>query len=146
MAKMTITNLKDKVAEYVVAAKQAGAWTPSTDNKFKLIDKIGKIVRLDGAYIDKLPQFDGEELPLGKTIEEYFVDLIAPSNYDETGADNEAPAYPSVEDAAYSYTLGRKKFKTTVKYDDLERACNSETEFTNRTTKILARLGDSENT
>ena len=145
MAKMTITELQAKVAEYVVAAKQAGAWTISTDNKFKLIDKIGKIVRLDGAYIDKLPQFDGENLPLGKTIEEYFVDLIAPSDYDETGKDNEAPAYPSVEDAAYSYTLGRKKFKTTVKYDDLERACNSETEFTNRTTKILTRLGDSEN-
>lgn len=146
MAKMTIADLQTKVASYVAAAKQAGAWTATTDNKFKLIDKIGKIVRLDGSFIDKLPEFDGEELPLGKTIEEYFVDLIAPSDYDETGADNEAPAYPSVEDAAYSYTLGRKKFKTTVKYDDLERACNSEAEFTNRTTKILARLGDSENT
>ena len=145
MAKMTIADLKSKVATYVAAAKQAGAWTSSTDNKFKLIDKIGKIVRLDGSFIDKLPEFDGDELPLGKTVEEYFVDLIAPSDYDETGADNEAPAYPSVENAAYSYTLGRKKFKTTVKYDDLERACNAEADFANRTTKILARLGDSEN-
>ena len=104
MAKMTITDLKSKVSTYVAAAKQAGAWTASTDNKFKLIDKIGKIVRLDGSFIDKLPEFDGDELPLGKTVEEYFVDLIAPSDYDETGADNEAPAYPSVENAAYSYT------------------------------------------
>ena len=102
MAKMTIADLQTKVASYVAAAKQAGAWTATTDNKFKLIDKIGKIVRLDGSYIDKLPEFDGEELPLGKTIEEYFVDLIAPSDYDENGADNDAPAYPSVENAAYS--------------------------------------------
>ena len=146
MAKMTITDLQAKVAAYVVAAKQAGAWTASTDNKFKLIDKIGKIVRLDGSFTDKLERLQGDELPLGKTVEEFFIDLIAPSDYDENGADNEAPAYPSVEDAAYSYTLGRKKFKTTVKYDDLERACNSEADFANRTTKILARLGDSENT
>lgn len=145
MAKMTLADLKTQATAYVAAAKQAGDFSPTTDNLIGLVDKIGKIVMLDGTFTDKLPEFDGENLPLGKTIEEYFIDLIAPSNYDATGASNDAPSYPSVEDAAYSYSLGRKMFKTTQKYDDLERACLSEADFANMTAKIIGRLGDSEN-
>lgn len=145
MAKMTLTDLKTQAVAYVAAAKQAGAFTATTNNLIGLVDKIGKIVMLDGTFTDKLPEFDGETVPLGKTIEEYFLDLIAPSDFDATGAKNDAPAYPSVEDAAYSYTLGRKMFKTTQKYDDLERACLSEADFANMTAKIIGRLGDSEN-
>lgn len=145
MAKMTLADLKTQALAYVDAAKQAGTFTATTDNLIGLVDKIGKIVMLDGTFTDKLPEFDGENLPLGKTIEEYFIDLIAPSDYDATGANNDAPSYPSVEDAAYSYSLGRKMFKTTQKYDDLERACLSEADFANMTAKIIGRLGDSEN-
>lgn len=145
MAKMTIADLKTQAAAYVAAAKQAGTFSATTDNLLGLVDKIGKIVMLDGSFTDKLPEFDGETLPLGKTIEEYFIDLIAPSDYDSTGANNDAPSYPSVEDAAYCYSLGRKMFKTTQKYDDLERACLSEGDFVNMTAKIVGRLGDSEN-
>ena len=145
MAKMTLTDLKTQAIAYVAAAKQAGKFSATTDNLIGLVDKIGKIVMLDGTFTDKLPEFDGENLPLGKTIEEYFIDLIAPSTYDATGASNDAPSYPSVEAAAYSYSLGRKMFKTTQKYDDLERACLSEADFANMTAKIVGRLGDSEN-
>lgn len=145
MAKMTLTDLKTQATAYVAAAKQAGVFAATTNNLIGLVDKIGKIVMLDGTFTDKLPEFDGENLPLGKTIEEYFIDLIAPSNYDATGANNDAPSYPSVEAAAYSYSLGRKMFKTTQKYDDLERACLSEADFANMTAKIVGRLGDSEN-
>lgn len=145
MAKMTTAQLQTFVKTYVAAAKQAGAWSVSTDNKFGLVDKIGKIVTLDGNFTDKLAEFNGDELPLGKTIEEYFVDLIMPTTYsDADTTENVTPSYPSVEAAAYSYTLGRRKIKTSVKYDDLERAANTVEDFSNMTAKILERLNDSE--
>lgn len=125
MAKMTIAGLQTLAKSYVDAAKQAGAWTASTNNLYQAIDKIGKMVMLDGEYIDKLPELDGEELPLGKTIEEYFIDLTLPEAYstiDAEGAKDTAPALPSVEECAYSYSLGREKIKTTVPYDNVERA------------------------
>ena len=146
MAKMTIAGLQTLAKSYVDAAKQAGAWTASTNNLYQAIDKIGKMVMLDGQYIDKLPELDGEELPLGKTIEEYFIDLTLPEAYgtiDAEGAKDTAPALPSVEECAYSYTLGREKIKTTVPYDDVERAAANSADSANMIAKILERLGNS---
>lgn len=144
MAKMTMSELQEFTKTYVAAAKQAGTWTASTDNLLKLQDKIGKQITLDGTFQDKLPELSGDELPLGKTIEEWFVDLTLPSAFDATGADNDKPAYPSVEDVAYCYTLGRKKIKTTVPYDNVERAALSADDAASMTGKIMERLQNSE--
>lgn len=143
MAKMTLANLKTFVGTYVDASKQAGAWTNSTDNIYNVLDKIGKQVSIDGVFNDRLPELDGDDLPLGKTIEEYFVDLTLPTEYDNTGADNNAPAYPSVEDVVYSYTLGRKKIKTTEPYDNLERGALTTEGASNMIAKIMERLTNS---
>lgn len=144
MAKMTISELQEFTKTYVAAAKQAGTWTASTDNLLKLQDKIGKQITLDGTFQDKLPELSGDELPLGKTIEEWFIDLTLPSAFDANGADNDKPAYPSVEDVAYCYTLGRKKIKTTVPYDNVERAALSADDAASMTGKIMERLQNSE--
>ena len=144
MAKMTMSELEQFTKTYVAAAKQAGTWTASTDNLLKLQDKIGKQITLDGTFQDKLPELSGDELPLGKTIEEWFIDLTLPSAFDATGADNDKPAYPSVEDVAYCYTLGRKKIKTTVPYDNVERAALSADDAASMTGKIMERLQNSE--
>ena len=144
MAKMTMSELEQFTNTYVAAAKQAGTWTASTDNLLKLQDKIGKQITLDGTFQDKLPELSGDELPLGKTIEEWFIDLTLPSAFDATGADNDKPAYPSVEDVAYCYTLGRKKIKTTVPYDNVERAALSADDAASMTGKIMERLQNSE--
>ena len=144
--KMTIAQLQAKAKTYVDAAKQAGAWKGSTDNLYGLIDKIGKQVMIDGQFVDKLPELDGEELPLGKTIEEYFIDLTLPEAYttiDKEGAKDVVPALPSVEQVAYSYTLGREKIKTTVPYDNFERAAITSTDAANMSAKILQRLNNS---
>lgn len=143
MAKMTISNLQKFVKNYVAAAKQAGAWNATTDNFIDLIDKIGKMVTLSGDFNDKLPELMGDDLPLGKTIEEYLIDLTMPTDYDPTGANVLAPADPSVEDVAYSYTLGRKKIKTTLRYDNFERACLNETSVADVSSQIMQRLTDS---
>ena len=146
MAKMTINGLQTLAQTYVAAAKQAGAWNASTDNMYGAIDKIGKMVMLDGLFIDKLPELDGEDLPLGKTIEEYFIDLTLPEAYTNItaeGAKDVVPALPTVEQCAYSYTLGREKIKTTVPYDNVERAACTAGDASNMIAKVLERLGNS---
>ena len=146
MAKMTISGLQTLAKTYVAAAKQAGTWTNSANNLYKAVDKIGKMVMIDGQFIDKLPELDGDELPLGKTIEEYFIDLTLPEAYGtiaNEGAKDTAPALPTVENCSYSYSLGREKIKTTVPYDNVERAARSVEDASNMITKILERLGNS---
>ena len=146
MAKMTISGLQTLAKTYVAAAKQAGTWTNSTNNLYKAIDKIGKMVMIDGQFIDKLPELDGDELPLGKTIEEYCIDLTLPEAYGAIateGGKDPAPALPTVENCSYSYSLGREKIKTTVPYDNVERAAHSVEDASNMITKILERLGNS---
>ena len=146
MAKMTTNGLVALAKSYVAAAKQAGAWNATTDNLYTAVDKIGKMVMLDGQFIDKLPELDGDELPLGKTIEEYFIDLTLPEAYTDInteGAKNEVPALPSIEECAYNYTLGREKIKTTVPYDNVERAALNQNDAANMIAKILERLGNS---
>lgn len=146
MAKMTMTGLQTAMATYVAAAKQAGAWSDSTANMIGLVDKIGKTVQINGNYEDKLPELSGDNLPLGKTIEEYFIDLTLPesfSNITTEGAKDDVPALPSVEDCSYSYTLGRQKVKTTVPFDNLERAFNTSEGVAAAITDISAKLQNS---
>lgn len=146
MAKMTISGLKSAMKTYVDASKQAGTWTDSTNNFAGMLDKIGKIVTIDGSYQDKLPELEGESLPLGKTIEEYFIDLTLPeafSNVTAEGAKDSIPAIPTVEEVCYSYTLGRQKIKTTVPYDNYERACLTAEDASNMGAKIVERLENS---
>ena len=146
MAKMTISELQKLTKTYVAAAKQAGAWQSTTNNIYGAVDKIGKMVRLDGEFIDKLPELDGEDLPLGKTVEEFRVDLTLPEAYttaEQEGAKDLAPAFPSVEECAYSYSLGKEMIKTTVPYNDLERAALNTADSANMVAKILERLGNS---
>ncbi len=149
MAKMTLAGLQAFVATYVAAAKQAAAWSESTDNLLKLIDKIGMQITLDGTFNDKLPELDGNDLPLGKTIEEWFIDLTLPQDFvDPTSGDFDAantlkPYFPSVEDAAYSYTLGRKVIATSEPFNNMERAALTETDSANMAAKIMERLTNS---
>ena len=143
---MTIDNLQDYVEGYVAKAKQAGQWNKTSDNFIGLVDKIGKIVSLDGGFQDKLPELSGDTLPYGKTIEEYFIDLTLPTTYSNMtteGAKDVVPAVPTVEDVAYSYTLGKSKIKTTEPYDNVERAAETAGDSAAMVGKIYQRLRDS---
>ena len=143
MAKMTLEQLQTFCKSYVNWAKQAGAWTESKDNLLKLIDKVGLQISLDGNFQDKLPELDGQDLPLGKTVEEWLIDLTLPTNYDANGSTTLAPHYPTVEDAAYSYTLGRKTIATTQPFDNVERAAISAESASNMVAQIMERLNNS---
>ena len=146
MSKMTIAALQSAMATYVAAAKQAGVWNKTNDNLIGLIDKIGKTVQINGVYTDKLAELEGDELSLGKTIEEYFIDLTMPETYSDItteGAKDDVPALPAVEDVCYNYTLGRQKVKTTVPFDNLERAFNTDAGAAAAITDISAKLQNS---
>ena len=141
---MTFEQLKEIVAYYVQSNMIAnGTFTATKDNVAGLLDKVGKMIFIDGDYTDKLPELNGDDLPLGKSIEEWFEDLAPIFDYDATGANALAPTDPTYRPVSYSYSLGKKVFKTTRRYNDLQRACNTEGDFEALVIQITKRLYDS---
>ena len=142
MAKMTLDELAKFTASYVTAAKQAGAWKATTDNYLGLVDKIGKQITIEGSFEDDLPELNGDDLPFGKTIEEYMIDLIMPVSKDD-GVSEDAvwDVYkPTVQEACYSYTLGGKKIPVVEKYNDVERAALGSTEAGNFSASLFNKF------
>ena len=106
----------------------------------KVLNKIGLMVTIRGRYVDKLPELDGPELPLGKTIEEYFMELPKVLDANRDGSENNSPADPSFLPAYYSYSLEKKRIKITRRYDEFEEACNTREEFLEMVSEIEAAL------
>ena len=120
-----------------------GAFVATKANVAGLIDKIGKTFTIDNPFNDKLAELEGESLPLGKTIEEFYEDLVAPGVYSElTDDDLLKPSYPSYRPVCYSYTQPRAYLKTTRPYNDLERAVNNEADFNALVNLITKKLQD----
>lgn len=127
---LTIPQLKTAIATYVAKNKIAADFTP-TYNLAGLLDTIGKIYTNDQLFIDKLADFDGEFLSFGKTVEEWAIDLILPKNTDDLD-DSEAisSAFPNYMKTAFSFDLGSKTFKTTYKYNELNKGVHNEGQLT----------------
>lgn len=145
MAKFSLDELKTKLAGIVTASKLSLAtFNVTRDNIVGLVDKIGKIGTIDTVFsIDKLAKFDGEYLSFGKTIEDWYQDLILVSDYDSTGANALAPNDPTYRPVYYSYTLGRKVIKTTIRNNNIERAVHNEGQFIDIVSMQAKRLDDS---
>lgn len=145
MAKLSLTELKSYVNGVVTQAKLSNSsFSVTRDNVVALVDKIGKIVTLDTMYaIDKLAAFDGEYLSFGKTIEEWQQDLILPEDYDSTGAGALSPHDPTYRPNFYSYSVGKKVIKTTLRNNDIERAVHFVEQFVEITSMQVKRLQDS---
>lgn len=150
MAKMTLESLKAFATSYVAAAQQAGAWQETHNNLYKVLDKVGKMITLDGEFQDSLPELSGDDLPLGKTIEEYFIDLTMPVDF--KAPDNSGTGYaeaalkpylPDTEEPCYSYSLGRKVLPTTIPYDNVERGAVNAEAAGNMIAKVTEKLTDS---
>lgn len=146
MAKMTLDNLKKFNKAYVDASKQAGTWVSTSDNLIGFVDKIGKQITLEGEYGDKLPELEGDNLPLGRTIEEYFIDLTLPSDFVDPSSSTFDPStalkpyFPSTEQCYYNYTLGRKFVATSEPFDNFERGCLDSETAANIGTRIIEKL------
>ena len=145
MAKMSYAELKSYVNGVVTAAKLSNdTFNVTRDNIVGLVDKIGKLVTLDSVFaIDKLAQFDGEYLSFGKTIEEWQQDLIMPQDYDSSGAGAMSPHDPTYRPNFYSYTIGRKVIKTTLRNNNIERAVHFVEQFVEISAMQVKRVQDS---
>ena len=145
MAKLSLPELKAYVATVVTEAKVSNAsFSVTRDNIVGLVDKIGKIITLDtNLAIDKLAIFDGEYLSFGKTIEEWQADLIMVQSKDDDGANCLAPSVSTFRPAFYSYTLGKKIIKQTIRNNDIERAVHFVEQFNEIVAMQVKRLSDS---
>ena len=143
--KLTKEQLATLLANYLKANKIAVAgFEASKDNVLGLLDKIGKTIEIDGVYASELDWMDGDTLPAGKTIEEYFEDFIAPEDYvKESGLGNINGPEIGARPVRYSYTQGRKKWKVKKYFDDLERAFSTEAGAINALEGITERLESS---
>ena len=145
MAKLSYTELKSVISSLVTKAKVSNAsFVETRDNVVGLLDKIGAIITLDTDYQqDKLYMFDGFYMSFGKTIEEYQQDLILVSDYDSDGAGALSPSDPTYRPVDYSYTLGRKKVKSTIRNNNIERAVHFEAQFIDIVAMQYKRIEDS---
>lgn len=146
MAKLSLAELKTAVASYVASNKIANpTFSETRNNIVGLLDKIGKIVQLDTSFFDKLPELDGEVLSYGKTVEEYYQDLILAIDYNQDLDGSRALKFysPTYRPVAYSYSLGKKVIPTSIPNNNIERAVHNEGQFVDIIATQEKRLSDS---
>ena len=144
--RLDLKGLKTAVASYVAAAKiDLSTLTITQNNIVGLVDTIGKIWTIDTSVYDKLPEFDGETLSFGKTVEEWNQDMSLPQdhNIDEDGSRALKDYTPKYRPVSYSITLGRKVFATSIPYGNIERAVHNEGQFVEVVAMITKKLEDS---
>ena len=146
MAKLSLAELKAAAASYCDSSKIAvNSFSVTRDNIVGLLDKIGKIVQLDTTFFDKLPELDGEVLETGKTVEEYYQDLILPVDYNQDADGSRVMKFysPTYRPVAYSYSLGKKIIPTSIPNNNIERAVNNLGQFVDIVATQEKRLSDS---
>ena len=146
MAKLSLAELKSAVASYVGSNKVAYAsFTETRNNIVGLLDKIGKIVQLDTSFFDKLAELDGEELSYGKTIEEWYQDLIMAVDYNQDEDGSRALKFysPTYRPVCYNVSLGKKVIATSIPNNNIERAVHNEGQFVDIISTMTKRLSDS---
>lgn len=146
MAKLSLAELASAVASYVSASKIAvNSFSVTRDNIVGLLDKIGEIVQLDTTFFDKLPEMDGSYLEAGKTVEEYYQDLIMAVDYNQDVDGSRCMRFysPTYRPVAYSYSLGKKIIPTSIPNNNIERAVNNLNQLVSIVATQEKRLSDS---
>ena len=129
---------------YVDQANQLADLRSDVNSFTKMVDKIGKQITLQTFYYDRLTSLDAEDLPLGKSIEEFMISLTESKSYDDADPESDlAPALPDVEKASYSYSLGKRFVRTTVPYNVYERSMISTEGAANFGADIMNKLENS---
>ena len=78
--------------------------------------KCAKIVINESNFSHSIDDhFNGDDLPLGGFIEEYFQNMVVPISYDNTGANTLVPHYPEKAPVFYSYPLEGLNFPISVR-------------------------------
>ena len=86
------------------------------DSITNLTMKCAKMVINESNFSHSIDDhFNGDDLPIGGFIEEYFQSMVAPIAYDPTGANTLAPHYPESSPVFFSYPLEALNFPITVR-------------------------------
>lgn len=144
--KLTLANLATLVTNYINNSNiliSSNDYVADREAYSNLIVKIGKQIMIDSNFTDRLGELDGEELPYGTTIEEYFINLLLAKDWDGDGADALAPDDPIFEDPYYSTELGRKTYKTTLRDNVYEKALLGTNEASAIASQVIKKWLDS---
>lgn len=142
--KATLKQIADLAATELDDTKIASlTYTAAFNEISNCVEKIGKQFTIKSNYTAKFTELDGEFLPYGKTVEEFYVDLPAVRAYDPSGATALAPAYPHFAPASWSYTIKPKTVKVTQARDRVESSCNGADAFGQMVASIMQGLEDS---
>lgn len=140
---ITQSNLKSFVETVVLANKQLVSSLSAVYSSLdKMVDKIGRQIMIDGMFTDDLEDLEGPRLPLGKIIEEYFINLTLPELTTATDG-TIVPNYPSFDNAVYSLPLPKMRLKTSIPYNDIEASVNNPAKFSEVVMKIMKSFNDS---
>lgn len=146
MSKLSLEQLAAAVASYVDSNKIAyNSFVASSQNIVGLLDKVGLIETIDTTFFDKLPEFDGVQLDTGKTVEEWYQDLILAVDYNQDTDGSRALKFysPTYRPVAWSYTLGKKVIPTSIPNNNIERAVNNLEQYARIVAMATKRLADS---
>lgn len=146
---ITLTDLSTFVGSYVTAAKSGSTtYSATTEEVTGLVDKIGSQFTIKGSFEDHLEFMNGNDLPLGRTVEEYFRAIAAASTWQGSATEGQnvlVPEYIPFEKCAYSYPLDRIKFKATRDGSQLEKACISAEVLGNLVADLNGEIVDQKN-
>ena len=146
MAKLSLEELKSAVASYVGSNKVAySSFSETRNNIVGLLDKIGKILQIDTSFFDKLEELNGEDLSFGKTIEEWYQDLVEVVDYNADLDGSRALKFysPTYRPVCYNISLGKKVIATSIPNNNIERAVHNEGQFVDIISTMSKRLEDS---
>jgi len=143
---MTIEKTLAFARDFVKAEFQAGDFESAKNFFTNLTKKIGLQITIVGGFADKLPELDGNELPLGKTIEEYFIRMGMPFVKGSEDAITSPFGAKKLEfaDAAYSYDLGTIVHSVNFPYNEVEEAMISEGSLSNLVGRYFEAFNDQE--
>ena len=139
----TLNQFYEIVAEYIIGNKIATDYTPTTSEFTGLLDKIGKQVTMVHNFYDSLPELDGEMLPLGKTIEEWYSDLKKPVAYDEEGSSTLARRKSGYRKPYYSYKQPRMVIENTIPYNVFEAGSIDQAAYISLVNDNVKKFADS---
>ena len=147
---LTPDALNTALKAWVDATKQRSAtYTATTNNIFGLVDKIGKVVNIPSQFVDRLPELEGDELPLGATIEEYITQLFMNQTNEVNdkgqlinGDHGTRYDMPEVK-KYYSYMLKPYRYAISRDYNNLEVASLTPVGCAKATADIVKDLNDS---
>ena len=144
--KFSIEGIEAIAHSYLVSNKIANtSFSDTYNNIVGLLDKIGLIKYIDTDFQDKLVELNGENLPYGKTIEEWYQDLIEAIDYNQDTDGSRALKFysPTYRPVAYSYDLGTKTIPLSIPNNKVESGVNNYEQLSSILATMTKRIGDS---